>query len=255
MLPRVAPSPATAAAAAVGQLSGAGPTAGSVRLPGALPSAAGSAVCCRAAAKGKEVLSGVMFQPFEELKGELSLVPQGKDQSLARHKFVDECEAALNEQINVEYNASYAYHSLFAYSDRDNVALKGFAKFFKESSDEERGHAEKLMEYQNKRGGRVRLQSIVTPLTKFDILRKAMPAMELALALEKLVNEKLHNLHSVRATRCNDPQLTDFVESEFLQEQVDAIKKISEYVSQLRRVGKGHGQVWHFDQMLLEEAA
>ncbi|KAK1602227.1 hypothetical protein QYE76_037531 [Lolium multiflorum] len=255
MLPRVAPSPSpAAAAAAVGQLS----VAGSLWVPpqGTLSSAAGSAaLACRAAAKGKEVLSGVMFQPFEELKGELSLVPQGKDQSLARHKFVDECEAALNEQINVEYNASYAYHSLFAYFDRDNVALKGFAKFFKESSDEERGHAEKLMEYQNKRGGRVRLQSIVTPLTEFDHPEKgdALYAMELALALEKLVNEKLHNLHSV-ATRCNDPQLTDFVESEFLQEQVDAIKKISEYVSQLRRVGKGHG-VWHFDKMLLEEAA
>jgi ferritin heavy chain len=217
MLPRVAPSPATAAA--VGQLSGAGLTPGSLRVPGTLPST-GSTVCCRAAAKGKE------------LKGELSLVPQGKDQSLARHKFVDECEAALNEQINVEYNASYAYHSLFAYFDRDNVALKGFAKFFKESSDEERGHAEKLMEYQNKRGGRVRLQSIVTPFTEFDHPEKgdALYAMELALALEKLVNEKLHNLHSV-ATRCNDPQLTDFVESEFLQEQVEAIKKISEYVS------------------------
>ncbi|CAD6255217.1 unnamed protein product [Miscanthus lutarioriparius] len=54
------------------------------------------------------------------------------------------------------------------------------------------------------------------------------------------------------ATRCNDPQLTDFIEREFLEEQVEAINKISKYVAQLRRVGKGHG-VWHFDQMLLEE--
>ncbi|KAL6597521.1 hypothetical protein ACP70R_046961 [Stipagrostis hirtigluma subsp. patula] len=253
MMLRVSPSPAAAAA-----------TANHLAAPGAVPTSvrvaaprglAPTATACRAAAKGKEVLSGVVFQPFEEIKGELSLVPQTADQSLARHKFVDECEAAINEQINVEYNASYAYHSLFAYFDRDNVALKGFAKFFKESSDEEREHAEKLMKYQNKRGGRVRLQSIVTPLTEFDHPEKgdALYAMELALALEKLVNEKLHNLHSV-ATRCNDPQLTDFVESEFLQEQVDAIKKISEYVAQLRRVGKGHG-VWHFDQMLLEEEA
>ncbi|TVU27518.1 hypothetical protein EJB05_30135 [Eragrostis curvula] len=254
MMLRVSPSP-SAAAAAANQLAGAAsatPAPVRVAAPRASP-AAGTA--CRAAAKGKEVLSGVVFQPFEELKGELSLVPQSPNQSLARHKFVDECEAAINEQINVEYNASYAYHSLFAYFDRDNVALKGFAKFFKESSDEEREHAEKLMKYQNKRGGRVRLQSIVTPLTEFDHPEKgdALYAMELALALEKLVNEKLHNLHSV-ATRCNDPQLTDFIESEFLQEQVDAVKKISEYVAQLRRVGKGHG-VWHFDKMLLEEAA
>ncbi|XP_044432019.1 ferritin-1, chloroplastic [Triticum aestivum] len=70
--------------------------------------------------------------------------------------------------FSVECNASYEYHSLYAYFDRDNVALKGFSKFFKESSDEEREHAEMLMEYQNRRGGRVRLQSIVTPLTEFD---------------------------------------------------------------------------------------
>ncbi|XP_037430001.1 ferritin-1, chloroplastic-like [Triticum dicoccoides] len=255
MFLRIASSPAAVAAAS--QLSAPGPAHGSARLP---PLAKGSstATACRAAGKGNKeevLLSGVMFQPFEELKGELSLVPQAEGQSLARQKFVDECEAAINEQINVEYNASYAYHSLYAYFDRDNVALKGFAKFFKESSDEEREHAEMLMEYQNRRGGRVRLQSIVTPLTEFDHSEKgdALYAMELALALEKLVNEKLHNLHSV-ATRCNDPQLSDFVESQFLQEQVDAVKKISEYVTQLRRIGKGHG-VWHFDRMLLEEEA
>ncbi|KAL0918615.1 hypothetical protein M5K25_010633 [Dendrobium thyrsiflorum] len=73
--------------------------------------------------------------------------------------------------------------------------------------------------------------------------------MELALSLERLVNEKLLNLHSV-AARANDPNMTEFIENHFLTEQVEAIKKISEYVAQLRRVGKGHG-VWHFDQVLL----
>lgn len=29
---------------------------------------------------------------------------------------------------SVEYNVSYVYHALFAYFDRDNVALKGLAK-------------------------------------------------------------------------------------------------------------------------------
>lgn len=88
--------------------------------------------------------------------------------SMARQKYTDECEAAINEQIksvqfllfllllllldlcicvlflwiwwlidfffgcffvgSVEYNVSYVYHSLFAYFDRDNIALKGFAK-------------------------------------------------------------------------------------------------------------------------------
>ncbi|KAJ0960065.1 hypothetical protein J5N97_000180 [Dioscorea zingiberensis] len=224
----------------------------------------------KGAAKGKAVsfvpmavsgansrpIAGVVFEPFEELKKESSLlIPSMPDQSIARQKYSDECEAAVNDQINVEYNVSYVYHAMYAYFDRDNVALRGLAKFFKESSEEEREHAEKLMEYQNKRGGRVKLQSILMPLTEFDHPEKgdALNAMELALSLEKLTNEKLLNLHNV-ACHCNDVQLADYVESEFLGEQVEAIKKISEYVAQLRRVGKGHG-TWHFDQMLLHEGA
>lgn len=213
------------------------------------------AVACATKGSNNRPLTGVVFEPFEEVKKELSLVPSTPQTSLARQKFKDDCEAAVNEQINVEYNVSYVYHAMFAYFDRDNVALKGLAKFFKESSLEEREHAEKLMEYQNKRGGKVKLSSIVMPLSEFDHAEKgdALYAMELALSLEKLTNEKLLNLHSV-ASKHNDVQLTDFVESEYLTEQVESIKKISEYVAQLRRVGKGHG-VWHFDQVLLHEGA
>ncbi|KAI3470919.1 hypothetical protein Pfo_027582 [Paulownia fortunei] len=217
-------------------------------------------VVCAAKHTNNKPLTGVVFEPFEEVKKELMLVPTVPQDSLARQKYADECEAAINEQINVEYNVSYVYHAMFAYFDRDNVALKGLAngfivcfyyRFFKESSEEEREHAEKLMEYQNKRGGKVKLQSILMPLSEFEHAEKgdALYAMELALSLEKLTNEKLLNLHAV-ASRNNDVQLTDFIESEFLAEQVESIKKISQYVAQLRRVGNGHG-VWHFDQMLL----
>jgi hypothetical protein len=33
---------------------------------------------------------------------------------------------------SIEYNVSYIYHALWAYFDRDNVALPGLAKFFKD---------------------------------------------------------------------------------------------------------------------------
>ncbi|KAJ1699050.1 hypothetical protein LUZ63_007562 [Rhynchospora breviuscula] len=190
---------------------------------------------------------------FEELnlRPDVLRVPVEADKSLARFKYSDKCEAAVNEQINVEYSISYIYHAMYAYFDSDNVALRGFAKFFKESSEEEREHAEKLMKYQNKRGGRVKLQSILMPMSEYDHFEKgdALYAMELTLALEKLTNEKLLHLHQV-AEQCKDVELMNYIESEFLGEQVEAIKKISEFVSQLRRVGPGHG-VWHFDQVLL----
>ncbi|XP_006291623.2 ferritin-3, chloroplastic [Capsella rubella] len=230
------------------------PLFSSVSSPAVSSGKSGSLSFALRATKGSSTLSGVVFEPFEEVKKELDLVPSGQHLSLARHLYSSECEAAVNEQINVEYNVSYVYHALYAYFDRDNVALKGLAKFFKDSSVEEREHAELLMEYQNKRGGRVKLQPMVLPQSEFDHPEKgdALYAMELALSLEKLVNEKLLNLHSV-ASKNDDVQLADFIESVFLNEQVEAIKKISEYVSQLRRLGKGHG-TWHFDQELLGAA-
>ncbi|KAG9155899.1 hypothetical protein Leryth_004147 [Lithospermum erythrorhizon] len=173
-------------------------------------------------------VTGVLFQPFEEVKSKQELaIPVAPEVSLARQLYTQNSESAINEQINVEYN---------------------------ESSEEERGHAEKLMEYQNKRGGRVKLHSIQMPPSEYDHVEKgdALYAMELALSLEKLTNEKLLQVHKV-ADENNDPSMADFIESEFLHEQVEAIKSISSYVSQLRRVGKGHG-VWHFDQMLLHGA-
>lgn len=50
--------------------------------------------------------------------------------------------------MQIEYNVSYIYHAMYAYFERDNVALPGLAKYFKDASVEERGHAEAFMDYQ-----------------------------------------------------------------------------------------------------------
>lgn len=44
-------------------------------------------------------LTGVVFQPFEEVKKEVLDVPVSPQLSLARQKYADDCEAAINEQI------------------------------------------------------------------------------------------------------------------------------------------------------------
>lgn len=199
-----------------------------------------------------EQLTGIAFLPFNEVQPELATVDRANASvdSFARTHYEDSCEAAINEQINIEYNISYVYHSLYAYFDRDNVGLPGLAKYFKDGSEEEREHAEMLMAYQNKRGGRVRLGSIIQPETEFNHAEKgdALYAMELALSLEKLNFVKLRELHDV-AVRANDAQMCDFIESQLLAEQVEAIKQVATYVSQLRRVGKGLG-VFEFDRYL-----
>merc|ERR1719216_689235 len=139
----------------------------------------------------------------------------------------------------MELYASYTYQSMSLYFDRDDVALPGFAKFFKASSDEEREHAEKLMAYQNKRGGRIVLQDIKKP--DRDEWGSGLEAMQVALQLEKSVNQSLLDLHKVCASH-DDAQMADFLETEYLEEQVKAIKEIGDHITQLKRVGPGLGE-------------
>jgi len=160
-------------------------------------------------------------------------------QSQCRQNYHSECEAGINRQINMELYASYTYQSMAFYFDRDDVALPGFSKFFSKSSEEEREHAEKFMKYQNKRGGRVVLQDIKKP--DRDEWGTGLEAMQVALQLEKSVNQSLLDLHKV-ATSHDDPQMCDFLESEYLEEQVKSIKEIGDHITQLKRVGAGLGE-------------
>ena len=114
--------------------------------------------------------------------------------------------------ISVELNASYVYLAMGSYFERDDVALHGFANFFKKASGEERDHGTKFMEYQvrefairlnlllecsiinidrifsqNLRGGTIVLKSIIAPQTQ--AWESAAEAVEHAIQLEKDVNK------------------------------------------------------------------
>jgi len=159
--------------------------------------------------------------------------------SLVKQNYHSECEAMVNKQINLELYASYVYQSMAWYFDRDDVALPGFHKFFKKNSDEEREHAEKFMKFQNARGGRVMLQGVEKP--ERDEWGSGLEAMQMALALEKNVNQVLLDLHKL-SSQHGDGHMTNFIESNYLDEQVESIKQIGEYVVQLKRVGPGLGE-------------
>lgn len=166
--------------------------------------------------------------------------------SSIRQNFHQESEAAINKQINMELTASYTYLNMAQSMDHVDVAYPGFHKFFKKCSDEERDHAEKFMKYQNKRGGSVVFQPINKP--NKDLYTEPLEALEDALQLEKDVNEAIINLHKIAETH-NDNQMMDFLEGEFLEEQVDAIKELGDMITRLKRVGPGLG-TYQFDKDL-----
>jgi ferritin heavy chain len=159
--------------------------------------------------------------------------------SSIRHNFHQESEAAINKQINLELTASYVYQSMAFYFERDDVALHGFAKYFKHNSEEEREHAEKLMKYQNLRGGRVVLRDISRP--QKDEWGTGLDALQSAMELEKQVLQSLYDLHATADTN-NDVHLADYLEGEFIAEQVDAVKKLSDLITRCKRAGPGLGE-------------
>lgn len=69
---------------------------------------------------------------------------------------------------------------------------------------------------------------------------------------ENFLFQSLLELHALGGVH-NDPNFVDFLETEFLHEQVDAIKEISDYVTNLERVGDGLG-VYMFDKHFAESS-
>jgi len=166
-----------------------------------------------------------------------------------RQNFHEDCEAAINRQINMELYASYTYLSMAFYFDRDDVAFNNVKKFFLKCSVEEREHAMKLMEYQNMRGGRILLSDIAKPAE--DEWTSIEFAFEAALDLEKKVNQSLLDIHSL-ASEKGDPQFLDFLETHYLEEQVKAIKELSDHITNIKRNGPGLGE-YLYDKHSLDD--
>ncbi|KAB0382245.1 hypothetical protein FD755_004162 [Muntiacus reevesi] len=149
--------------------------------------------------------------------------------SQERQNYHRDSEAAVNRQINLGLYASCVYLSMSCYFDRDDVALKNFAKYFLRQSHEEREHAERLMKLQNQRDGRIFLQDIKK--SDRDDWENGLNAMECALCLERSTH--------------------------YLNEQVEAIKELGDHVTNLRRMGApGSGRAEYlFDKHTLGHRA
>ncbi|XP_060112583.1 ferritin heavy chain B-like [Heteronotia binoei] len=171
-----------------------------------------------------------------------------------RQNYQSDCEAAVNRMVNMELYASYVYLSMSSYFDRDDVALRHVAEFFRSQSHEEREHADKLLGFQSQRGGRVLLQDIKKP--ERDAWGTTLDAMEAALQLEKNVNQALLELHRLASNK-GDPHLCDFLETHYLDEQVKAIKVLGDYITNLRRLGDSQGGLgeYLFDKHSLGESS
>ncbi|KAK7072728.1 fts3-like protein [Halocaridina rubra] len=164
--------------------------------------------------------------------------------SVIRHNFHEDCEAALNKHINLEMHLSYVFLSMSHHFDRDDISLPGFSKFFRKAGEVTKSHADKMMEYQNKRGGRIVLQSINAPSAQD--WGTPTDSIDTALSLKKKIHQSLREMQQGASNKC-DSHMCHFLEDNFLEEHIDTIKKLGDIKTQLKRVGTGPG-LYMFDK-------
>ena len=169
-----------------------------------------------------------------------------------RQNWSDNCEEELNKQINAEYECSIAYHYLANYFDRDDVGLDVLVEYYNKASLEEREHANNLMKYQNMRGGVVKMENITVQEILLSKSNDILESFNIALELEKSINGKLLNLHKV-AEENNDPQFSDYLEGNYLNEQVESISKISKIISILERFNGDQHAIWNYISNSIKE--
>ena len=158
-------------------------------------------------------------------------------ESRARQNF--NCDGVLNHQIEKEFTAAQTYLSLASYFSHDRVALEGFAKMFEHNWKEEIGHGQKMIEYGLMRGANIQTPAVSKPDDSQWLSKDVCQILTQVLTLEKSVNEHLLKVHQCGDSdddlKSADPQLQDFIEGNFLNEQIEANKQLSDLLTRLER--------------------
>ena len=152
-------------------------------------------------------------------------------------------EDALNDQIKFEMDSAHIYLSMAAYFH--DKSLDGMAQWMKVQAKEELGHAMRIFEHINERGGRVELKAIDQPQKDWKC---ALDAFEAAYSHERFVTGKINDLVKLAA------DLSDNAASVFLQwfvtEQVEEEDSTSKVVETLKLIGDSSAGLVVFDAQL-----
>ena len=136
----------------------------------------------------------------------------------------------VNKHINIEMKNFSVYEALASMLDNGEIGLVGLAKFFRQEADEELKHARDFINYQNKRGGKVKEITYYNPDIShlWDSNKLIIDVYTIALELEKQTNKSLEELHE----NVNDVALQDMIEG-YLNEQHDTQKKLNDVIKLL----------------------
>jgi ferritin len=151
--------------------------------------------------------------------------------------------AAINDQINSEFRASYSYLAMAAFCERQKFL--GAASWLRLQSEEERQHGLKLFNFVLARDGNVELKAIDKPAVAFDSLAAVF---EQALAHEQGVTAEINSLYELCFSEKAFAEMTEL--QWFLTEQVEEEKVAREIVAKFRLVKNDPAAILDMDREL-----
>ena len=152
-------------------------------------------------------------------------------------------EAALNEQMKKEFYSSYLYLSMAAHFESLN--FNGFAHWMRIQSQEEYGHAVKIFQHLTERSGKVVLQQIDPPPSRWDSPKRVF---EDAYQHEQKVTQSISDL--VELSKAEKDHPTEICLQWFVKEQVEEEAAAQEIVQKLQLIGDEGGALFILDSEL-----
>ncbi|KAK9872135.1 hypothetical protein WA026_016188 [Henosepilachna vigintioctopunctata] len=185
---------------------------------------------------------------YRILAANYTTCPSTNQDKGGRHKYHQDVENALNQQILTEFNASYAYLAMSSFFGRTDIALPGCQGFFYNMYMEEIEHAIVFINYQLMRGGHVALFGLEAPEKEWGCIEKAL---ETALDMEKTVKEKITGVLQVAEKHC-DYQVIDFLTTQYLKEQNESIQKMGRLLTRAKKMVNVPDGEFLFDRQLFK---
>lgn len=175
-------------------------------------------------------------------------------------------EQDLRAYANLNLAASYKYLLLGSYFNNYQASRDGFYKLFRSLSDKTFDKAIDLIKHITKRGGSVDLnwkqedpKDVETKAQKLEVYE--LQSLAMLLDTEKMLAEKAHRIHKHASGHRNDlrhydPEVAQYLEENFLEEQTERIRKISGYSNDLAKmllVPDPSLSIFLFDQYLQKQ--
>lgn len=160
----------------------------------------------------------------------------------------EQMQQLVNHLIQIELNSANLYLAMSNYFQRLN--LTGMATWLRLQHDEERGHAQRLMDFLVDRGGVVEVRAIPAQPATYG---SPLEAWQAVLQHEQFVTQNYQQAYEA-ATQARDWQLLAILQ-DFLREQVDETAQATRIVGRLQLARDNSAALLMLDQELGQRQA